>query len=140
MPKNEHKIEARKKKVLKEKLKDPTASQEELAKRVGTSRQTVQRDLKYLGENGQLKDISVMNAIKDADLEIVIEGQKAIIEKILLEKDKITARDLSAVTKDSQVRYSFLAGENAKKDGGEKRSLLDLSDDELEALTRGGNG
>jgi DNA-binding transcriptional regulator YhcF (GntR family) len=128
MSANVNKIEARKTKVLEEKLKSPQKTIRELAKDTDSSIGTVARDLKKLAQDGTIQVDETMNAIKDADLEIVTRGQKIILQRFRDEKElkKISARDVSVITKDSQVRYSFLAGENAKTDGGEKEGLYAL--------------
>lgn len=127
------KLEANKKKVLEAKLKDPTKSHRKIAEEIGMSPTSVRRNFKYLAQDGTLKDSSIIHAIRDADLQIVEEGQKLILEKIRSGRG-LEIRDLSATAKDSQIRYSFLTGENAKTDGGEKRILEGLSEEELKKL------
>tara|TARA_R110000850_G_scaffold116345_2_gene232146 strand:- start:203 stop:619 length:417 start_codon:yes stop_codon:yes gene_type:complete len=121
MPKNINKIEARKKKVLEAKLKDPTKSERDIGSELNIGKSTVHRDLVFLGQDGALQEDTVINSIKDADLEIVTLGQAEIVRRFRAQEEleKMSTRDVSIVSKDSQVRYSFLSGENAKKNGGE---------------------
>lgn len=129
MSKNQNKIEERKKKVLEAKLTSPSKTQREIAKDVGATKSTIDRDLRALGQDGAIQSDETINAIKDADLEIVILGQSILLERFQDESERknIKARDISTIAKDSQTRYSFLAGENANKDGGEKYKILDFA-------------
>ena len=77
---NKNKIEERKKRVLEEKLKEPTIDQRDLAKKVGSSAATVNRDLARLKQDETLADIPAINAIKDADLELVVLGQSGMLD------------------------------------------------------------
>lgn len=122
MGKNTNKIEARKKKVLEAKLKKPTITERELAKTVKSSKGTIGRDLQSLGQDGAITEEQSIVAIRDADLEIVHLGQAVILQRFRdpVELEKMSTRDVSVVTKDSQVRYSFLAGSNSDLKGGEK--------------------
>ena len=132
MPKNQNKIEARKKAVLEAKLKSPQATTRQIAEAVGSSKSTIALDIEAIGQDGTKDDIPVINAIRDADLEIVTLGQSLILDKMKdkEEQKKMAIRDISAVAKDSQVRYSFLTGENANKDGGEKEKIFFLPEND----------
>ena len=122
---NKNKIEARRKKVLEVKLNNPQINERDLAKQTGSSNTTVHRDLTKLKQDEALKTDITINAIKDADLEILTLGQSIILDRFRddEERAKVSTRDVSAIAKDSQVRYSFLAGENAKANGGEKEII-----------------
>lgn len=118
---NKNKIEARKKKVLEAKLKNPVASERDIAREVGAGNATIHRDLDSLKQDGALQENNTINAIRDADLEIVTLGQSIILDRFRTPEEiaKVSTRDVSAITKDSQVRSSFLKaeqGDGAKGD------------------------
>lgn len=123
MSANRNKIEERRTKVLEAKLADPQKTVREIEKDIGVPYRTVARDLNKLTQDGTIQCDGTMNAIKDADLEIVTLGQSILLDRMRDEEErtKIKARDISSIAKDSQIRYSFLAGENANEDGGEIR-------------------
>lgn len=119
---NFDKIEERKKRVLEAKMKDPTKSHEEIAKEVEIPRRTVTTYIAALARDGRIPEEGIINAIKDADLEIVTLSQNILIDRFNSsgELEKISARDVSAISRDSHLRRAFLSGENATKKGGQK--------------------
>ena len=111
------------KKVATEVLKHPLASEREIVKATGLSKGNVGDKL---GKLGHLERNESMTAIAKADLEIVKLGQgltKTWAKGVTSPKRE----DINTVTvavRESQKRYSFLTGENATTDGGEKEFVF----------------
>jgi predicted transcriptional regulator len=107
------------KKVAIEVMKDPLASEQEIANRAGVSQSTVSNKLVELGKIERTK---AKVAIEDADLEIVSLTQSINLERLRdeTERAKIKAIELAHIGKISQERYSKFAGENTNNEGGEK--------------------
>lgn len=128
MSKNRDKIELRKSQVLQAKLDNPTITEREIAKGIKEDKSTVHRDITALRQDGAIQADGTIQAIKETDLELVTLGQSGLLNwcNDVVKKGRIEredARTLNDIIKTSQTRYSFLAGENAKEDGGEKSIL-----------------
>lgn len=115
-------------KVATEAIKDPSAKQEDIAKKTGLSLGNVNDKLKKLEKEGVIDRTSAIIAIEETDLEIVTLTQSITLEKLQDEdqRAKMSITDLALVGEKSQKRYSFLSGENANKDGGEKEVKFQL--------------
>lgn len=111
------------KKVATEVLKDPLASQREIASEAGMGLGTVNRSMKELEQNGTIDRTSTVIAIEESDLEIVTLAQSINLERMRDEEEraKIKAIELAHIAKISAERYSKFAGANTDKEGGEKK-------------------
>jgi len=117
------------KKVATEVMKDPLASEHEIAAKTGVSRSTVNNKLAQLGKIERTKAVV---AIEDADLEIVNLTQSINLERLrdAEERAKIKAIELAHIGKISAERYSKFAGDNTDETGGEKKIEIHVANQE----------
>ena len=108
------------KKVAAEVIKNPLASEREIAKRTGLSKGNVNDKL---GKLDHIDRTSTVVAIEESDLEIVTLVQSINLERLRdpAERAKIKAIELAHIAKISSERYSKFAGENTNDEGGERK-------------------
>lgn len=99
-------------KIAAKKLKNPLASNREIAKELNTSRSSVQRIVKQV--LGQLGDNRTLEALIENDLATVAIGQEAILQKVsdsLTGKNKyIFLKDLVAAVEAAGKRIMLIQG------------------------------
>jgi len=121
-------------KVIKSRLKDPLKTTREVKAETGMSHMTVARRDKELLQSVTKDDRIIW--ICEEDIEIVKLAQakmKNIIKNMDTSKEteKVKARDLSAIAKESSARYSIFMGDRTDDKGWEKIiSINDLYDKE----------
>lgn len=86
------KLAVSKAKVIKEKLKDPTKSQRDIAKETWISKSQVARIDKQLGLRGAESEI--IDKIIANDLDIVTLWQELLVKRIQETPDKVSSRDV----------------------------------------------
>lgn len=104
--------------IAAELIKDPLATQKELAKRAGVSERTVERRIEQVAEVVG-KDERIVS-LTDADYEIVQLTQSLTMDKLKTEEEakKISPRDLAYIGDVSAKRYSLLTGNVTNESGG----------------------
>lgn len=132
---NNNKISKRRSEVLSEKLKDPAATEREIAKKLKIDKSMAHRDITSLRQDKAIQENVKIVKIKNKDIEIVETAQEAIlswIKKLNGQKSCPTSRDIdTAITAadKSQKRYSFLNGANSDEKGGEERRIVVIDND-----------
>lgn len=128
--------------VAKEVVKNPLASQQDIANATGLSVGSVNAKLKEV-EWLIKKDDRIVN-LTNKDLEIVTKAQQLIADKFEDEEQvkKMKVTDISSVAKDSSARYSIFKWDVTDKDGGFKnidvtgRPMLELDEIRRQILSK----
>ena len=126
-------------KVAKELVKNPNASEREIAKNTWVSKSSVNRAKTEMGQTGA-KDKTIID-ITNKDIKIVKLAQ-SIIEDKLNDKEAVKwmrITDVSKVAADSEKRYSIFRWSVTDQSWGLK-GFENLSDSELVKLLEGNNG
>lgn len=121
-------------KVATEALKDPLATEREIAQRAGVGNGTAHRAIKELEQSGAIKKTDRIVEILDTDLLIVEKGQSVNYRWLsqLEDEQEVSRKDALAAAKiaeASQKRRSIMGGENTDDEGNEKRSQIIVADE-----------
>ena len=117
-------------KVIKATLKNPLATQREIAKQQLISKSSVNRIQQEMGQTGTKDDRILW--ICDADLEIIKLWQKIIQDKLNDKKTvkKMKASEVSQVIAENTRRYTLLRWNATDENGWIKKVLVNVSIDE----------
>lgn len=117
------------KKVAEVVLKEPLATEREIAKKAGVSKGTVGNMLGELGQGGKLDRTKAIVAIEETDLRLVSLAQSKAEEwlDMLNEPKREDVAVANQVARESQKRYSMLSGDATDETGG-----LNISPDKKE--------
>lgn len=115
-------------KVATEVVKNPLATQREVAEKAGVGLGTANRATQELEQNGTIDRSSTIIAIEETDLQLVSLAQSKALEwmEMLNEPKREDVAVANQVARESQKRYSFLSGENTNSKGGEKSIQFEI--------------
>jgi len=118
-------------KVAKIVLKNPHATERQIAKEANIWNWTAHRQLEYLE---RVKSVFIEEVLR-ADEEIIKLAQDAVRQKLSDPEYIKTARttELSTVAKDSTARFTLFKGNSTDEEGGLKEPRY-MTDEELEAF------
>lgn len=116
--------------VVTEVLKDPLATQDELVKKTGLGKGTVNRNMKELDQSGLLSESIDKICENDKELMSLVSGLNLREIKKIIAQETVELADLKTIndiTDKSTRRYTLFKWTATDKDGGLKEiSLLDL--------------
>ena len=123
------------KKVAGALVKNPDATQREIAKKTKISVSNVNDKLNKLEQNGVIEKNQETIAIAQADLKIVRDIQEITQKSLVKIKDSVQENSknapsihelgvLNQISEKSQKRYSFLTGENSDQNGAETQPQI----------------
>lgn len=113
-------------KVAAARIANPGATVREIAKQTGVSKSSVDRADKKLGQIGT--KYPRIEQLIEGDMQLFELGQRFLTERVLdpLEREKISSRDLNAITDSSHKRYMLFRGDATDEHGGLAKETLEF--------------
>ncbi len=113
-------------KVTAELVKDPLATEREIADRIGVGHATVNRAKEEVRQ-GETKDGRII-ALTDSDYEILMLGHSEMLDRLKTpeKREKMSTGDLNVTMRESAKRYQDFRGDVTDKDGGLKKLQFEI--------------
>lgn len=114
-------------KVAAELVKNPLASEREIAKATGVGKSSVNRAKEQVGRGGASGKDKRIIALTELDYELTYKCMAEQLRRIDRDPEKINNGDIIRMAEASAKRYSLFRGEATDDRGGLKVSVIDFS-------------